>query len=124
MTNDVDAKLAAAAKALHLPPQPLDDQKSDRLRNLGESLASTAIDLIETAWRVACLGGDEKEIKQQAENLDRIAGDAHEGASILRMVIVGQRGGVPPLPPRRIPRDSARVHRVPPDPGRKPGSSP
>jgi hypothetical protein len=39
---------------------------------------------------VARLDNDAKEVKRQAEILDRIADDAHEGASILRMAIIRQ----------------------------------
>jgi hypothetical protein len=90
------------------------EQSMHTMSNLSESLSSTAIDLTEAAGVVARLGADEDEIRRQAEILDRIADDAREGASILRTQIV--RVGVPPLPPRRIPRDPARLHQMPPDP--------
>jgi hypothetical protein len=117
MTDDADAALATAAEALH---QPLDG-KARAMLNLSDSLTSTAIDLTAVAGVVARLGsGGEEEIKRPAEILDRIGDDAREGAAILRNSVT--RSEVPALPTRRIPRDTARIHRVPPDPGRNPGS--
>lgn len=79
---------------------------------LAASLRSTASDLAGVANGLAGLGTDD-EIEQHAAILDHIAADASEGASILRTLIVRRERAHTPLP-RRVPRDSANVPRVPP----------
>lgn len=88
----------------------------DEIRaNLAASLRSNATDLSEIANGLAGLSTDD-EIEQQAKILDHIAEDARESASILRALIV-RRERLPGVLPRRVPRDAANVHRVPPGPG-------
>jgi hypothetical protein len=81
--------------------------------NLAASLQRTAMDLSGVANGLAGLSTDD-EIEQQAKTLDCIAEDASEGASILRAQVV-RRERPHSLLPRRVPRDAATVHRVPPD---------
>lgn len=83
--------------------------------NLAASLHGTATDLSEVANGLAHLSTDD-EIEQQARILDRIAEDANEGAAILRALIARREHVLSPLP-RRVPRDTAHVHRVSPGPG-------
>jgi hypothetical protein len=90
----------------------LDDR---RRLNLSESLRSTAVELTAAAQAVASLGGDNEDIKHQAEILDRIGDDAREGAAILRSSVERQRRDVPALPRRRIPQDGPGIRRIPRD---------
>jgi hypothetical protein len=83
--------------------------------NLAASLDSTATDLAEVASSLAEFGTDD-EIELQARILDRVAEDASEGATILRALIV-RRGRMHGRLPRRVPRDAANLHPVPPGPG-------
>jgi hypothetical protein len=69
----------------------LDDR---RRLNLSESLRSTAVELTAAAQAVASLGGDDEDIKRQAEILDRIGDDARESAAILRNPVERQRRAV------------------------------
>ena len=82
---------------------------------LAASLDSTATDLAEVASSLAEFGTDD-EIELQARILDRVAEDASEGATILRALIV-RRGRMHGRLPRRVPRDAANLHPVPPGPG-------
>lgn len=83
--------------------------------NLTASLHSTATDLSGLANGLSGLSTDD-EIERQAKILDRIAEDASQGAAILRALIV-RRKRAHGLLPRRVPRNAAHVHQVPPGPG-------
>jgi hypothetical protein len=85
-----------------------------RVNLLVASLHSTATDLSEVANELAGFSRDD-EIEQQARILERIAEDASEGAAILR-TLIARRERVPGPLPRRVPRDAANVHRLPPGP--------
>jgi hypothetical protein len=83
--------------------------------NLAASLTTAMTDLGEVARDLPDLATD-KEIEQHAEILDHIADSARGGAIILRAALAARRRASPPLP-RRIRRDAANMHPVPPGPG-------